>query len=787
MRALHHKLRRDLWQIKGQVVAISLVIGVGVTLFIAYFSTFDSLRRTQETYYQRYRMADIFASLKRAPESLGGRIAEIPGVEQVATRVVADVTLDLEGTTEPITGRLVSMPDRTEGMMNGVAIELGRSLDPQRGDEVLINEGFALAHDLVPGDTLEAVINGRKRRLEITGIALSPEYVYTIRPGALMPDDARFGIVWMNQRALATAFDMEGAFNDVTLTLSPQAMEEEVIDRLDRLLKPYGGLGALPRTLQTSNWYLDNELRQLQGFGFFVPVVFLSVAIFLLNVVLTRIISVQREQIAALKALGYGDREVGWHYTQWSLLIAVLGGIFGVVVGRWMGSAMIGLYNDYFRFPFLAYELSTGVLTGALIISLLAAILGSWSAVRRAVALPPAEAMRPEPPADFRQTLLERMGLERFLSQPARIVLRNLGRRPARTAASIVGIAFSGGLLIIGLFFLDAIDELMDMQFNVVQRQEVTVNFVEPRGEAAFFEMLRLPGVLHAEPIRSVPVRLEAGHRSRQTAVTGVVDEAALQRVIDISYRPITLPVEGLVLSSKLAEVLAIEVGQVVTLEVLEGARPTLRVPVAALVDEYIGTSIYMRLDTLRRLLKEGDNLSGAHLKIDTRELDTLYDRLKDTPLVAGVALKRAAMAAFDKQMDQMMGVFIFFNILFASIIVVGVIYNAARIALSERSHELASMRVLGFTRSEISSILLGELAVITLLAMPLGLLFGYGLASMMVMGFDTELYRFPLVISPRSYAVSALVVLLASALCSLLVRRRLDHLDLVEVLKTKE
>jgi putative ABC transport system permease protein len=426
-------------------------------------------------------------------------------------------------------------------------------------------------------------------------------------------------------------------------------------------------------------------------------------------------------------------------------------------------------------------------MVGALGISLVAAVLGSWSAVRRAVKLPPAEAMRPEPPADFRQTLLERLGLDRFLSQPARIVLRNLGRRPLRTAASVVGIAFSGGLLIIGLFFLDAIDELMDMQFNVVQRQEITVNFVEPRGEAAFFEVLRLPGVLHAEPTRAVPVRLEAGHRSRQTAVIGVADHAALQRVVDISYRPITLPTEGLVLSTKLAEVLAIEPGDVVTLEVLEGARPTLRVPVAALVEEYIGTSIYMRLDTLRRLLQEGDNLSGAHLKVDSRDLDTLYDHLKNTPLVAGVALKRAAMAAFDKQMDQMMGVFIFFNILFASIIVVGVIYNAARIALSERSHELASMRVLGFTRGEISAILLGELAVVTLLAVPLGLLCGYGLASVMVAGFDTELYRFPLVISVRSYAVSALVVLLASALCSLLVRRRLDHLDLVEVLKTKE
>lgn len=794
MRAIHRKLLRDLWQIKGQAIAIAAVICVGVTMLIAYLSTFESLKRTRDVYYERYRMADVFASLVRAPDHLAERIREIPGVARVRTRVVADVTLDLEQTTEPVTGRLVSVPEERRPMLNDLVILRGRYLEPGRRDEVLVSEGFALAHGFVPGDTVAAVINGRRRDLEIVGIALSPEYVYTIRPGALMPDDARFGVLWISHRALATAFDMEGGFNDVVLTLLPgagspgeSAEGREVIARLDRLLEPYGGLGAQPRSLQISAWYLDNELRQLRGFGMVTPMIFLAVAAFLLNVVMTRIVSVQREQIAALKALGYANREVGLHYAAWSLLIALGGGILGIGLGGWLGRGMIGLYNDYFRFPFLAFELAPEVVGGALLVSLAAALLGAASSVRAAVRLPPAEAMRPEPPAMFRRTLVERLGLGRLLSPPARIVVRNLEKRPFRTLASIAGIGASGGLLVIGLFFVDAIDVILDLQFHVAQRQDVTVSFVEPRSEAAMHELSRLPGVMLAEPTRSVPVRLRAGHRSRQTAITGVVDDPRLQRVVDAEFRVHGMPPEGLLMTTKLAQILGLERGDTLWLEVLEGSRPTRRAVLADTVDEAMGTRVYMDLDALRDLMREGRVSTGAYLMVDERHRDVLYEKLKNTPAVAGVALRSAALDAFQKQMDETMGIFIFFNVLFASIIAVGVVYNAARIALSERRRELASLRVLGFSRGEISAILLGELAVLTLVAVPVGLLAGYGFAALMVHFFETELYRFPLAVSARTYAASAAVVLLAATLSGLLVRRKLDHLDLVEVLKSRE
>jgi putative ABC transport system permease protein len=787
LNSLDRKLLRDLWNLKGQAAAISLVIAAGVAMFIMYLSTFHSLRLTQQTYYDRYRFADVFAGLTRAPMSLRERVTEIPGVAQVEARVVVDVTLDVPGLAEPASGRLIGIDVPPRPMLNDLFLRQGRLPSLGRPDEVLVSEAFALARGLEPGAHVGAIINGRRRELEIVGIALSPEYIYSIRPGELIPDDARFGIFWMHGRGLAAAFNMEGGFNNLALTLLPGAVEADVIARVDRLIAAYGGLGAIPRALQTSHWYLDNELRQLQSVGLLLPVIFLLVAAFLLNVVLTRIVSVQREQIAALKALGYTNREIAWHYTKLSLLVGAAGGMLGVVFGAWMGSGMPSIYNGFFRFPTLTYRLPADVVVGGVTVSFVAAVLGALNAVRGAAALPPAEAMRPEPPARFRRSVLERLGLSRYLSAPVRMILRNVGRHPVRAATSIIGIAASVAMLILGTFFLDSIGVLMDVQFFVIQRQDITVTFVLPASSRALHEIRRLPGVIDAEPMRAVPARLRAAQRSRIVSLQGLVANAELNRVVDVAGGPMRLPPDGLILSLKLAEVLGARVGDNVTVEVLDGRRPIGEVRVAGIVEEYMGTSAYMEIDAVRRLIKEGGTLSGAFLKVDEAQADPLYDRLKQTPMVAGVSLKRSAIESFEKTLAETFYVMIFFNLLFSSVIAFGVVYNAARVSLSERSRELASLRVLGFTRGEISFILLGELTVVIVLAIPLGLFLGYLFAGALVAAFNTELYRFPLVISLRTYAYAASAVLVAATLSGLAVRSRLDHLDLVAVLKTRE
>ena len=785
--ALNRKLLRDLFAMKGQAFAIAMVVAAGVSMYVMYLANFESLRQTQRAYYQRQRFADVFASLKRAPLAIAGELAALPGVSALETRVVANVTLDLPQLDEPATGRLVSIPPDRRPAVNDLFLRRGRWIDRGRPDEVLASEGFVTAHRLVPGDAVSAILNGRLRRLTIVGVALSPEYVYSIRPGELVPDDKRFGVFWMDQQALAAAFDMEGGFNDVAIALAPGASAEEVIARLDRILEPYGGLGAIPRALQLSHWTVENELVQLQSFGVLLPLIFLLVAAFILNVALTRALALQRSQIAALKALGYDNRALGWHYLKWALVIGAGGVAIGLAAGAWLGSAIGDLYNRFFRFPVLLFSVPLHVVLGATGLTLAAAGAGAFSAVRRAVRVPPAEAMRPEAPARYRRTIFETPAVARRLGTAGRMVLRNVARHPFRVGASVFGIAFAVAILMIGLVFADAIERLLVMQFWVAERQDVTVNFVEPRSADARYALARLPGVVAVEPQRVVAARIRAGHRERYLSVTGVPATPRLRRIVDRDGRAIRVPPSGVVLSKTLADVLRVASGDEVTIEVLEGVRPVRQVDVTGVVDDVLGLSVYMDMTALHAMMREGEVTSGALLLIDSAQEAALSRELKALPAVAGAGFKRAVLRSFRDTMAANMNLTIFVNLLFAAVIAFGVVYNAARVSLSERSHELASLRVLGFTRAEISLILLGELALLTLAALPVGWLFGYGLSAAIVQTVQSEVYRFPLYVSRQAVAWAFLGILGAAAVSGLIVRRRLDRLDLVAVLKVRE
>jgi putative ABC transport system permease protein len=786
---LNRKLLRDLWGMKGQAFAIATVVAAGVAMYVMYLSNFESLRETRRVYYERQRFGDVFASLKRAPLRVGSTLADIPGVATVETRVVVNVSLDIEGLDEPAMGRLVSVPANRRPQVNDLFLRRGRWIERGRPDEVMASEGFVIANKLDIGDQVPAVINGRLRRLTIVGVALSPEFIYGIKPGDLVPDDRRYGIFWMEQQALAAAFDMEGGFNDVVLGLAPGAAEDAVIDRLDRILAPYGGRGAVPRALQLSHWMVENELAQLQNFGFMLPLVFLMVAAFILNVALTRALSLQRPQIASLKALGYRNTAIGWHYLKWALIIGAAGVVLGVVLGASLGTLLIDLYNRFFRFPTLIFTVPARVIVGATALTMAAAGLGAFGAVRRAVRVPPAEAMRPEAPARYRRSVLETPFIARHVGNAGRMVLRNIMRHPLRAAASIFGISFAVAILMIGFVFTDAIERLIQVQFWQAERQDVTVFFVEPRSDAARHELARLPGVLAVEPIRSVPVRVRSGHRQRYlfNGITAMPPTPRFRRIIHRDGRSITPPPSGLVMSAMLAGVLDVGPGDTVALEVLEGHRPIRDVQVTGVVDDILGLEAYMEAAELHELMREAEVANGARLLIDHAREAELSAELKRIPFIAGAGFKRIALASFRDVLAANMNLTIFMNVIFAGCIAFGVVYNAARVSLSERSRELASLRVLGFTRAEISLILMGELALLTLTALPAGGIFGYGLAAVIVRSIDSEVYRFPLYVTAQSVAISFLGIIAAAIISGLMVRRRLDQLDLVAVLKIRE
>ncbi len=785
---LHRKLIRDLWLLRGPVLAIALVLASGVATFVMSLCTLSTLNRTLDAYYERYRFADVNVRVKRAPVALAARLAALPGVKRVETRIIQSVNLSLDELDEPANARLLSLPDYGEPRVNALVLKRGRWPELTRPQEVLVSDGFATANQLQPGARIDAILNGRLQTLEIVGIALSPEFIYQIREGDIIPDHRRFAILWMRRRALEAAFQMDGAFNDAAFQIEPGTSIETLISRIDLLSAAYGSTGAYGRNEQPSHKFITNELSELQGMAFVVPTIFLLVAAWLLQVVVSRLIGTQREQIATLKAFGLTNAEIGSHYLQMVLVMAWLGGLVGIGMGAWMGRGVATMYSRFFHFPDLHFQLDGRVVLAAVAISTLAALAAVAHPVWKAMRLPPAEAMRPELPPAYGSSWIEQLAIFRHAATDFRMIARQMLRRPGRAVATCLGIGLAVAMLILGAFMLDGLDVVLETEFYVAQRQDMMLTFVEPTDGRVLAEAAHLPGVLLTEPFRSVPVRLRVGHRTRRLGLMGLTEHPRLFRVTDINRTVHSLPAEGILLSASLAEVLEVKPGEYVTVEVQEGRRPVSRMRLIGVVEDFKGQAAYAQLDTVRAMMQEGDTLSGVFLQTDALRSPDLSKRLMATPHLASATRKGAALQSMRETIVANILRMRAFNVGFACVIACGVVYNSARITLAERSRELATLRVIGFTRREITGILLGELGILTLLAIPLGLMIGHQLAAFVIwMAYDTELFRIPLVISRWTDAFASSVTLMAALGTSAIVSIRLSQLDLVAVLKTRE
>ncbi|MGH7680029.1 MAG: ABC transporter permease [Gemmatimonadaceae bacterium] len=782
--AINRKLLRELRHQRGQVLSIALLVACGVIAVVGMRSAYDSLDAALRGFYRGHRFADVFATLTRAPEGLARRIREIDGVAVTQTRVTAQATLSVPGLDGPATALLVSAPAAHPPTLNSIYLFRGRHVDPTRHDEVVASTRFAAANGLRLGDTLSAVIKGRWQRLRIVGIGSSPDHLYEVATSTFFADNQRFGILWMSRDALAAAMDMEGGFNTVSLTLAPGGDAEAVIAQLDHLLGRYGGVGAVARANQPSNMVLVDELHQLRATATVFPLFFLGIAAFLLNVVLSRLIATQRDAIGTLKAFGYSNRAVGAHYLGFALAAVVLGAVLGVIGGIWLGHAFTGLYDDYFGFPNLVYRTRPLTILAGIGVSGGAALGGALWAVRSAVSLPPAEAMRPASPARFRRTLLERFGLGAAASLGLRMAMRTLERRPLRTAASTVGIALACAVLIGGVYPFDAVDRMLDTYFVRAQREDLSVAFSTPRPARVRYELAGIDGVTRVELTRAAAVRLRHGHIERTIAIQGIEATARLRRLVGSDGRTHALPMAGLVITTNLARVLDARVGDQVELDVLERG-VTRSVAVAGVLDESIGTSAYMERRALNRLLLEGDVATGAALTVNPGAENAVAVALRSQPVVAGIASRAALVDYFERTIaDSILlsgGVVIFAAI----VIAIGVVYNGARVALAERARELASLRVLGFTRREVSGFFLGEQGIVTIAGLPLGAAAGLGFAAILAAAFGSERHRFSVFIEGTTYAFGVGIVAITALAVALVVRRRVDRLDLIATLKT--
>ncbi len=781
MRALDRKLLRDSLHMRSQLGAIALVVMAGVATYVTMRGSYEGLIVARQASYAQYRFAHVFAQVKRAPMRMTREIAALPGVVAVDARIVSDVPLDVPRLSDPATGRIVSY----DGTLNLLHIRRGRLFDPMRSDEAVVSELFARANHLETGETIGAVLNGRWQRITIAGIGTTPEFLNEVSGAGVFPDHERFGILWMPPRAVSAAFAMQGAFNNVALSLARDADEGRVIADLDRLLARYGAIGAYGRSEQFSHRFMETEIQQDRITATTIPGIFLMVGAFLIHMVLSRLVASQRDQIAILKAFGYSSASIAIHFLGFAFIVVATGALAGIPIGIYLGRGLTNLYREFFNFPQLRFIVSPAAIAISCGATALAAAAAALDSAFRGAAIPPAQGMQGERPPSFQATFFE--PLHAVLSSAARMIARSLERRSVRALLAMLGIALAVMILIIGRYTIDALDSIVAVHFREAQRDDLTVSFIEPRSPSVVHDLAHLPGVQRVEPFRAIPVRLRNGWFNRRVALIGLDGDAELRRLVAADGTITPIPDRGVVLTRKLADLLGIARGSVVRVETLEGRRIAFDAPVVATVDEAVGISAYMNRRELARMVREGPNVSGAWLSIDPQYRDALNRIFKRLPVVAGATYREAMLNSFLESAAKSLRTTTAAIISFACVIAFAVVYNSARIALSERGRDLATLRVLGFSTREVATLLLGEQAVLTIAGIPIGFVFGRLLALWMVHLFDSDEYRLPLAVSGATYAFSALVILGASALSAAAVWRRISRLDLVEVLKTRE
>lgn len=787
MHPLDRKLLRDVWRMRLHAIAIALVLACGLSILIMAVGMRASLDQTRAAYYAAYRMMDVNALVVRAPARVAGQLAALPGVRSVEARVNGYALLDMPGKAEPASARLVSLPGEGRPRVNDLAMVRGRWPDPGRQDEVLVSEAFANGLGLHPGSRLSAVIHGRREELRVVGIANSPEFVFVAAPGELFPQPERFGVIWMGREVLARAYDLEGAFNEVAIHLEPGADQAGALRAIDALLEPHGSGGAFGRDRMMSDRFLSEELRQLSTMAVFLPAIFLVVAAFLVNIALGRMIATERSNIGLLKAFGYGDMAVASHYGRSALLIGFVGAALGTGAGLILGQGVADLYRAYYHLPELAFRAGPGTLAGAWTAALVAVASGAALAVLQAVRLPPAEALAPPRPPVYGRSTGWTGAFAGRLDAKSRIILRRVGRFPRRALSTAAGIALAIALLVVAGAFPAVMDQLLQVHFSVSNRQDATLTFAEPRGTAGLHAVSRLPGVLAAEPFRAEEVRFRKGRREVREVVFGLTPDARLSRPVDREGRAVETPASGVALSRALATRLEARPGDEVEVLQVSGRQASERVRVTRIVDPMVGSAAYMNLADLGRLIREPERISGAHVRLDPADHEALNARLKETPALAGVSYLRQAEASMRKAYSEGVGVMTNIYLFFAAIMAGGVAFSACRVTLAEQERDLATLRVLGFSRAEVSYILMGELMALALLAVAPGCLVGTGLGIQLMRLFQTDMYSLDFVFSPGAYAFAIAFTLLCVGLAGMIVRTAVDRLDLVAVLKARD
>lgn len=786
-RGLDRKILRELRQLRAQVLTIALLVICGLAMMISTRISYESLHESRATFYREYHFAEIFAEFHAAPYSLATRLRQIPGLRVLDERLVTEGLIEVHDLAEPAVGRILSLPADQQPRLNQIFIREGRLPREAQNTEVFLHEGFAEAHQLKIGDHITALVKGQRMRLLIVGIGLSPEYVYALHSGVPLPDDRHFAVLWLTEGALARLMRLQDSFNSLAVTLDGSRSAELVKQDLGEILRPYGNRGIHDRDRLPSHMFLEDELTEQRTLSIISPLIFLSIAVFLIHVIMSRLIHTHRPQIAALKALGYYDREIAWHYSKLIGVMMLFGTVPACGFGIWLGRVIVKLYQQFFRFPELMVVIDPGTLLLAFAIGIGSGVLGGLTAVRSILRLPPAEALKAPVPPAYHAIFLDSLGFKRQWHVTTRMTFRNLMLRPLRLGLTVLGMAAALAIMISSGSLKDMVDFLLNAQFQHIQHEDISITLQRPVSIHGLQEMMGLPGVLRVEGYRVSAIRLHYQHRQKETVLLGWPESSELRQRVNTNLEKVPLPAQGIFLSRFFQTDWHLAPGDIIEVEILEGAFPRRFMTIAGFSDDLMGTTVHMRLDDIWKILDEKPAYNMICLKVDPLRLAPLYYRLNQYPLVATISLREAMYKGFYESMGGLLEFSTGLLIFFAFIIAVGLIYNTVVMNFSERSHEMATLSVLGFDHIFLFLLLMDVVLIQVFLCLIPGAYLGYKITGWLTGSMRTDTLSLPTLVRWPTYAIGITTMLLALLFSAWNLYRLIRNLSLTEALKSKD
>jgi putative ABC transport system permease protein len=787
---LTRKLRRDLWGRKLALLTIIAIIAVGIGCYVSFMGCYYNLDNSRRDYYRNYRLADFTINVKRAPAWSIEQVAAHKNISRVYGRIGAVVQVDLPGNPEPISGTAISLPSQRIPILNDVMLHLGGWFSPDRDDEVILNADFARAHNIVPGQRIKVLLLDKQHELLVVGTVYSPEFVCPIPPdGGIAPDPARYALLYCKLDFMRRTCDLEGAFNQILGKVHDYGKINNTLSKLEEELDPWGVAMTVPIEDQSSFAYLKYELEGIKASASIMPAIFLGVALLVLNVMISRMVAQQRTIIGTLKALGYSSNAVRLHYLAFGCVIGGIGGLIGCALGFWLQGALISMYKTFFSLPGVKPSVIPSLYMMGMSLSLGAAALGTLRGVSTAVKLKPAEAMRPAPPERGSKVFFEIWTF--FWTRVSfrwRLILRSMLRNPFRSGVTVLASSFASAILMVSLTNIDALDFLVRYQFENIMHQDITTSLRDPKGIDAKFEIANIPAIADSEAQLNVVCNLTNGHRHERVGIIGLPLDSHLVTPLDAKGNTVRVQDSGIVLSRKLAQMLSLKVGDMVQLRPTIARREKVMTPVVAVVDTYLGLSAYVSQAYLSRLIGE-EWAANSHLALLNTGLgnSSLFRSLREYPSVMGTSQRQRSIDMVDKNFGETMGTMMFIIILFAGLIAFGSVFNASLVLLSERERDVGTLRVLGYHPGEIASIFLRENAILNTIGILLGLLLGIWLTWLVSKAYDTELYRFPVVIRPIRFLHTAGIMAFFLVSAQYFASRMIYKMNWLEVLKVKE